>query len=727
MKNKVIFRDRQEIQAKDLNNLQTFASDTFAAVVKDGITAERKFTGLGVTATSTTEIAVDTGRLYHQGAIYATAAASTFNLFTYLPVATKRVLAVVAWGQTSETATEPRDFLIDLTTGATEPQAVPMESSNQVQINIVSGVESADPVAPAVPDNTVVVAYITMNTTGVENIDFQIGNQLPNVHDNQTHIAELNGWRGRIGPQIEAIQTNITALGERTEGKADRSSVQFLGADVALLKQRAGLPSSYSMYAADRFADTSATDTAAVGYDARIDNGVTFPFAASNTAALSLFNPFDNAVKRSATDWVLPTYTDESKISITGYNGDIAISQYQVETHTIETYTVWNYYWGWNWNYYSSYWWWYYGYAYYPYYGYRWGGYYYYQYPTTAYRDVVTTTSYNGVIIGQTVLTPNAFWLTSVDMNLTQVASTGDITVVICETDFGKPNLKKALSTATIAQADLKRYPTTTRVAIPPTWMEAGKRYAVMFITQGAHRMATVSGNSYTQGTYFYGNDGDFFNGDITKNLMFTVNGAAFAQPRTEVVLGSVSLSGGITDLNIATQAIVPDGTSLSYEVQVNGRWYPLDSANLVSATPDIVPIRAIILGTRDAAPSFKLASNAITVSRPKTTLQHVSTLRTMPGSATTTSVKVTLKVSGYDSTKHTIAPKLLSSTGTLIANATATTFETEYSDANETVTKVTASFTLGSAISNYKVEITGSRNSSAAPFRVLERMDVAF
>lgn len=726
MQNQVIFRDRQEIQAKDLNNVQTFAADTFAAVLKDGITPERKFTGLAIAATSATEITVDAGRLYHQGTVYGRGASSAFNLFTYLPVATKKVIAVVAWGQNVDAATEPRDFLIDLTTGATEPQAVPMENRNQVEINLVSGVESADPVAPAVPDNTVVVAYITMNTTGIENIDFQIGNQLPNVRDNQQGIATLNTWKNRIGPQIEAIQTNIVALAERTDGKADRSSVQFIASDVARLKERNNLPDSYSMYGADRFADADESDTAVAGYDAHIKNSLTFPFAASANATLSLFNPFDDRVKRSATDWVLPTYTDEAKIKITGYNGDVSMSQYQVETHHIETYTYYQYYWGWNWSYYSNYWWWYYGYGYYPWYYWGYYGYYWYQYPVTAYRDVTTTTSYNGVIVGQTILTPNAFWLTSVDMYLTQVATSGSITVVLCETDYGKPNLAKSLAVATIAQADLKRYPTETRVEIPPTWVEAGKRYAVMFITEGAHRIATVSGNDYTQGTYFYGHDGDFFNGDITKNLMFNVNGAAFAQPRTEVVLGNVSLAGGITDLEIATEAVVPDGTSLSYEVQIGGRWYALEQANLIATTPDILPMRAIMVGTRDAAPGFKVGANRVLVSRPKTTMQHVSTLRTLPGSTTTTNVTVTLLVSGYDAGNHTVTPKLLNSSNVVIANPSVVTYDTEYTNGQETVTRVTATFTLGTAAHDYKVEILGTRSSSTAPFRVLERMDVA-
>ena len=101
MQEKVIFRDRQEIQAKDLNNAQAFAADTIKAVVNDGLTDERRFTGFGVSSSSATDITVEAGRLYSEGQVYARKEATDFSLFTYLPVATKRVLALAVWGHPS--------------------------------------------------------------------------------------------------------------------------------------------------------------------------------------------------------------------------------------------------------------------------------------------------------------------------------------------------------------------------------------------------------------------------------------------------------------------------------------------------------------------------------------------------------------------------------------------------------------------------------------------------
>ncbi|MFA8386865.1 MAG: hypothetical protein ACEPO2_14665 [Pelagibaca sp.] len=734
MQEKVIFRDRQEIQAKDLNNAQAFAADTIKAVVNDGLTDERRFTGFGVSSSSATDITVEAGRLYSEGQVYARKEATDFSLFTYLPVATKRVLALVVWGQTNEAAVEPRDFLIDLTTGATEPQAVAMEERQAVQINVVAGVESADPVAPAVPDNTVIVALIVLDTTGVSDIQFQFGNQLPNTKDNQRDISELQSWRSRIGPQIEAVQTNIAALEEKTDGKVDR--VQFIEAvgDLARLREAVGLPDDYSLFGSDAFFDDAETDAAAAGYDARVEQGALFPFAASTQAPLALFNPVDDRIVRSATDWVLPKYSEEAKITVTGFSGDLSVSQFLVGSHPYLWYgwNRWHWYYGWYWGRSRS-WWRLHGWRYFRQYSVsswrRWAWRYHVPYPYNPAAGVTGT--FNGTIVGQTFLTPSAFWLTSIDLFLTQVGPSGDVQVLICETEYGKPVLEKTLARVTVNQSDLVRYPNATRARVPAIWLDAGKRYAVMIVTEGAHRVAMASGNAYTQGTFFYGNDGDFFTGDMTRNLMFSANGAVFEQPRTEIVLGNVSLAGGITDIAIETEAVVPDGCSLSYEAQVAGRWYPFETANLLATQPDILPLRAIVLGTRDAAPGFQLGAGRLLASRPKSTVQHVSTLRSLPGGATTSSVTVTFFVAGYDDAAHTFAARLLNADDTELALPSAIVAEVDVpegtgDDEGTGITRIRATFALGSAVSEYKIEYSGTRSTDAEPFRVIERTDVA-
>lgn len=728
MDNKVIFRDRQEMQAADLNNLQDYAADAIKAVIADGLTEDRHFTGFAVDQTAATEISVAAGRLYSGGQLYSRDTATVFSLFTHLPVATKRIVSLVAWGQATEAQVEPRDFLVDLTSGATEPQAVAMLERQAVELNLVGGVESADPVAPAVPDNTVVIAYITMDTTGIAEVSFQTGNVLPSTKDNAAKLADLETWRTLLGPQIEAIETNITALEDKTDGKLDRSIFVSLAQEVSKVREALDIPDDYALAGADQFGDDTESDDAAPGYAAVVDEGVMFPFVASGQAALQLFNPLDQGVKRHSDDWLLPAYTEAVKLQIKGYSGDISMSQYQVQTTALKKYSVYRYGWRWRWDFGTRYWWFRYGTKFYTEKQMRaFGRHVYTKIPLTRYKMETATTSYNGVVIGQTFLTSASFWLTSVDMFLTQIAAAGDVQVIVCETDYGKPNLDKVLTSITVPRASLKKYPVATNVPLKPVWLEAGKRYAVMFITEGAHRMAKCSGNAYTQGTFFYGNDGEYFVGDLTMELMLNVRGAAFAAPRREVVLGNVSLAGGIVDLDIDTEAIVPDGTSLAYEVQVAGKWYPLADAPLMTSLPDILPLRAVMLGTRDAAPGIQLGANRITVGRPATAMTHVSTLRSLPGVETTSSVTVTFLLANFDSGEHTFVPRLKTAANALLANATAVTYSEAFVDeAGVVITRAVATFTLGAPVDEYKIEVVGTRTAGAAPYRIIERLDVA-
>jgi hypothetical protein len=123
----VIFRDRQEAQAGDFNNAQDFARQSLDHIVRDGIVAEKAFAGFLVTQKSATEIEIAPGRLYRQGAVFEREDAPVRDLFSFLPVAVKRIVTVVGWGQEIETDVQPRDFLVDAETRLTEPAAVAME------------------------------------------------------------------------------------------------------------------------------------------------------------------------------------------------------------------------------------------------------------------------------------------------------------------------------------------------------------------------------------------------------------------------------------------------------------------------------------------------------------------------------------------------------------------------------------------------------------------------
>ena len=721
MEKQVIFRDRQELQSADLNAIGQHAGDAIAHLVLDAVSGALKFTGGAVSAKSATEVDVAALRFYNGGKVYASEQTETLNLFQYLPLVAKKCVAVVVWGEVIDTDVQPRDFLVDLTTGATEPQAVAMAKLWKANVNLQPGNESVDPQPPVLQTGTLAIALVYLTPGGVERIELQDASRLPTLQGHEQRLFEHEAWRTQAEPRISSIATDLAGLAKKTMSLVGRDTVVELANDVARLKAKVNLPTAYASYESDYYGNTDKTDAAGVGYSAAVRNGLLFPTAGQASVGLALFNPYDAGIKRSAEDLVLPAYTDRARIQTSGYSGDISASQYQVQSQTIREYTatVWDYTYGWNYNYYNGWWnsW------YWNYYGYNWGWYGYYGYRVarqeTRYELQTVTTSYNGAIIGQTFLVSNAMWLTKVGLQFTQIGASGDVMVAVCETEGGKPDLLKTLTRVTVARGDLKKYPEETAIPVPPVLLEAGKRYALVLITQGDHRLATVSGNDYTQGTLFFGTDGDYFTGDLTKDLMFTLYAAQFAQPRVEVVLQSVSLAGGISDINIAAPQIVPDGCELRYEIQVGGKWYPLgDAAMRLSTLPDIVPLRMVLLGTSDLAPAFRLAPNAITGSRAATSLAHWSKLRTL--AAPSSSITVQVVVAQWDGANHTLACEIKSGATTYTP---ATTVVRDEPDGQ--AKRITFTFTPP-AISTYAIKLTGARSAASAPFVVVERTDVA-
>lgn len=724
MQKQVIFRDRQELQSADLNNVQAYAAHTLQQLTQDALSAGLAYTGGLVAAASATEITVGALRFYNDGIAYVSETAQTLNLFQYLPLVAGKVVAVVVWGQETDTIVEPRDFLIDLTTGATQPQAVAMQRLNAAQVNLLPGAESVDPQPPVIQSNTLAIAHVYLSPTGIERIEMQDAAKLPQLANQAQRLVTLERWKGQAEPRISSIATDLSALAAKTFSLAPRSALIEMAADIGRLKAQLDLPASYASYQSDDFGDETLSQSTAAGYAALINNGLSFPYAAQAKAPLALFNPYDAGVSRSADGLVLPAYDSQARIKTEGYSGDISISQYQVQTQTFKEYTTTRRvrHYGYHYNYYR-YWYsnaWYRRYGYYYYYP-RVVRYGYYTTETQSHYELQTTTSsFNGAIIAQSVLVANAMWLTRLGLYFTQIGAVGDVTVAICETDGGKPDLLKTLARVSVPQASLKKYPLETAIEIAPVQLEAGKRYAIALITQGEHRAAVVSGNHYTQGTLFYGSDGDYFTGDLTKDLMFTLYGAQFRQPRTEVMLQSVSLAGGISDLQIAARTVEPPGTELRFELQVGGRWYEYgDEVFRLAERPDIVPLRAVLLGTSDAAPALQLEPEVLSATRAAHQLTHVSSVRQL--AVASNHIQVQLAVAQYELAHHSLACVLTNAGNTYTPVATVIKDEPDGQ-----AKRFTFTFAPSPGIDTYQIKITGSSAAGAAPFVVVERTDVA-
>jgi hypothetical protein len=726
------FQQNMDFQVQDFIDLQQWTSDSLDHIALDAIApAGMYFTGLDVTQNGQTQVNVAPGRLYAQGTnpsgsaglwVYQYPTSTTNSLQAMLPLNNPKLIALISWGSVDANAdVEPRSFLINAQTGLAQTQSTALQTVRACNVQFVAGVESPVPQLPTIPANALLVATITLAPTGITGIAMQSGNRLPNLASHEARVTTLEGASTSVQLKTASIATDLSALAAKTDGLASKDTVVELAAELARAKAQLNLPATYASCESDFFGDLTKTNNGGSGYAAKLVNGLLFPDAATQSFPLALLNPIDASVLQSSSGLTLPAFKSVARLSTSGYSGDIAISQYQVQTQTITAYqqTNWEYVQGWNLNYYAG---WYRG-NYWRYYR----GYYAYEvttgywraYTTTAYAVTTNTTSITGALLAQSFLVANSMWATALDLYFTSVAATGDVTLVLTKTSAGEPDLSNALATVTVPVATLKTYPAATNIPLPPVLLEAGTRYAIVLITQGNHRAATVSGSNYTNGTIFYSTDAAYFAGDLTKDLMFTLYGASFTYARTVVTLGAVSLAGGLTDLDITAQQTVPQGTSLTYQFQINGKWYDLgDSTAPLTSAPQLIPLRVVMLGTSDLAPAWTANPTGVTVSRPATAFSHWSELRTL--SAPSSSIVVQVVVANYNAAVHTLSCSLLSGGTTITPSLTSNALEPDGLGRRFKFT-----FTP-SAITTYSINIQGTRQSTAAPFQVVERTDVA-
>lgn len=684
MSKNVIFRDRQEVQESDLNNIGGFAREAMDRIVREGITDEKKFSGFATAKTGTTTVTIAPGTYWANGQRFIREAAHEIDFLSQLPLVTKRIVAIIVTGQTIETDVQPRDFIIDVETGATEPDSVAMQSLRYAEFQTAAGTENATPEKPTVSSETLVIAWVTLSTTGVDGVEMATANEIMSNKRLAQRATELEAWRQEAGEQITTLGTDITSLAKRVNDRADASTLVRIFEDVASIKEVLELEDGYSGYGSENFLvyDQSISDNTQVGYSAKVEEGLRPPNANATDVAITLFNPLDPSVKVDpSTGFCLPKYTEVTRLALDQFQQQLSLSQYEFQEITYKTITMsaqrirygaaftvctnsefWrsgSYDWqrgvftdragrtynvsNWNGKFsrFQQYW---------------------FDTETWTYEQrVVTDYTVNGSMIAQTLLNTQGGWLTSLDLFFTQVANTGNVRIILTRTVGGKPNMDEVIAETTVDAADLvrgtdaRRAADWTRIPFVPTYLAAGERYSVVIITGGDHFVGLTRGVNYGAGTLFYSTDGAFFMGDLTLDLMIKTNFASFENSRLEVDLGSLNLSGGINDIDIVYEGIVPDGTEFYFEIRPQGssRWFRLGEGedNPFAGLPALVNFRAVFMGTKDLAPGLRLTNSSVVVSRPATAYTWFSEALTLP--AASQSIKVIVTLDYFNEANH--------------------------------------------------------------------------
>jgi hypothetical protein len=762
MEKRVIHRDRQEVQAVDFNNMGEFAKTAIDHVVKDGIQDAKGWTEFQVIESGTAEITVEPGRIYNAGAVYVVETDTVFDLLSNLPAVNKKWVAIVGWGSEADVDTQPRDFLIDATTGATEPAAVAMQKLRKANIATVVGVEAPQPAKPAIDSGNVIIAWVLIDPTGIDTITLNEAARLPQVAREKIRTDDLVAWRGLVGPRIDSIASDLARLFAMIAGMGTSRLIEQVAIDVARVKEALELEDNYSSYGADRYLDEGESDTDDVNYLAKVEEGIRFSADAADMRALQIFNPVNPDVVTSG-GLLLPKSTDSMRFKVEPFYESLSISQYQYNTHEMvqrsvartrirygeETTVCTNSAWfrsgrwdsaqnvlfkdgdtwevvGGNGNVNHT--------------AVRLRRFWVDTY-TEYYWDRITTDhTINGQQIGQTFLNAADGWLSAIGLYFTAKGSTGNVNVALTQVVYGQPDLDNVLSMVTLNVADILTSADgtiETKVAFPATFLEAGKRYAIVITTAGNHYVAMAQGTQYAQGTFFYSVDGAYQQGTANKDLMFSLYFAKFNRTRTVVELTPMSLSGGIADIDILAPMIVPASCQLQFELQVAGVWSPL--AEVVSGNtvlyglPPLLPFRAVFNGTSDVQPAINLADSRLQFWRPRTNLKHISELITLDEG--TQDLKIMVLLENYKEANHDCVVKILrDGTGSAITAGSVVDVEVDPPvDARSVAHKnIKRTFTwtatqLTTDLTSFSIEITGTTSSALDTFHVAERVHLAF
>jgi hypothetical protein len=350
---------------------------------------------------------------------------------------------------------------------------------------------------------------------------------------------------------------------------------------------------------------------------------------------------------------------------------------------------------------------------------------------------IVIPQSVNGAVLAQSFLNSADGWLAQIGLFFVAKAGSGDVTVAVCEVgDNGAPDASKVIVSATLPWASIIVSSTvSTKVALPPTFLKAGKRYAIVLISAAAHTVGISTTGAYTQGTMFYSTDGVYQMGDLTKDLMFELYFCSFAAPRVSIQLNPISLSGGIAAIDILAQSVVPENCSLTYEVQVGGIWSSLSGVtpNLLIGLPPLIPLRATFVGTTDVAAGVMLTGSVCHFSRPRTDFNHISAVR--EPAAPTASIKVMEQIEKFNPSNHSIEARLWAAgepTLELVATGYEDVLILQEDENHETIQRtwtfaVPDDSVYGGDVSTYKIRTIGHTSTALDVFHVAQRVDIDY
>lgn len=711
----VNFGDNQHVETKDMKNIGEFQREAHDALVAMGVGRGKGWDGFNVQIDGTTSVNVTMGVIAYNGALFGLAdlAITPVDLLAASPSNSKRIVTIVATGAPTLSAPEPRSFevvSIDPDTGEETSTAVPQqhytESRRKVAVTHVPGDEAAVPTRPALLPNYVPIAYVTMQVgAGVVGIEMALDYQVKSLQALEARLLAAEATLAVAGSQIETLSQTI-ANTRAAISNINVPLINQLARVTAEIQLAMGRDDDGLLFGFERFMTADNSNEEAVGYKARVEEGLRFPWAMSAEITPQLLNPSNSRVK-SIGGWLLPAWQPKLRLDV--WRQDIAVSvadyNYSNVSATVfpgaktrrrsgpsmivsENERFWqdveytyNYLTGtfsvgdedWvvtgEWiqdgvvqrrvqQYFSDK---------IPY----WNG----------YRSV--TDAVSGNLLAQTFLNAQPGWLVQAGLRFAKVTA-NDLKLYITGVKDGQPSFDvtyvQGLLEAEDAQASVAgdRVGVENKVNMQPLFMLPGQPYASQMVTAGDFAVACRADNYLTNGMLFNG-DGLAYVADPGKDANLRLYFAQFDQNYVEVEMQSLTLTGGITDIDITTTEYVPDGNELIAKIQVGGVWHALDKiagTHPLATLPPTVPFKFVMVGTRDAMPGINLAESKVHLRRADDDFVWQSETKNCGTNASTITVELELvnwkPVGGGG--KHTLVATVLTGGGLATSDTPDTT-----------------------------------------------------
>ena len=751
MERRFIAQDGMDFTPEDINNIESFVERSLDHIVFDGLGGRARYAGFATGKTGNLTIEAQPGRLYTGGEVYVREDAFQHDFTPQLPVATRKICTLYTSKSIGSSEAAPREFLIDVENETTEPRVVSTEQHRVARLQVAQGVEAADPSPPPLGTGAIAVAHVALTTLGVETVTMVEDNRLISADGLLSRVIANEEFRGQIAPQVKSLAADISSLREGQEalvGTEDYARTLLRLADV---EAAAGVPTDAVDSFSDLLLDESGSDPDFSGYDARVEEGIRLPIDAETLTALSLKNPLDANAHLTPNGALLPSFDNDLRFSTGAATGEVQVNAYSYQNHAIVQKKAARIRW-------------------------RHGPFrarssaftflrggrvdllarifskhgedltasgtgldrllrkhralrrpvHWFDKSEYTYWDQVTEDdTVPGFQVAETFLQANDMWLSAIGLTFTKLAAAGQVTVAICETVDGRPDLDAVIGQVTMDRGDLT-VEGETIVPFEPTFLQGGKRYALVLITAADHFIGTVAGSQFPAGTFFYVLDGQYQQGDATRDIAFNLYACRFRAARAEIPLAEIQLVGGVADIDILAEAIEPGSCRITYEVQIAGIWHPLTEGDSSPLTPlgglvALLPLRVVMTGTPDVMPMLQLTGSQLRASRPKNAFTWVGDVRTLP--APSDDITVRWRLESFADADHTFTPTILTGGSFDTEESADSTTDIELEDGS--IERV-AVFDLGGAVSAFRPKGVGTVASVLAPFHVGQRRDYA-